>query len=333
MSKNKLSADPALYPESSVLINKFDIRDQDSLQQMEGFIFGIKTLEPLPLGNFDYDHLKSIHKHFFADVYSWAGQERTIDIAKGDCYFGHKQYITNELNKLFKKLQADNLLSNCPQEEFCKKLSYYFNEINAAHPFREGNGRTQRAFCDLLAQQSDYHINWNKMDQDEYMQASISGFLQGDYIAMENIFKKIITQLHKVHKIDDISISTKTTELLKLYVKKQLQLTECLHQKNQLLLENSPHLQNTRDALLKINRELQSTAKELIATSEGQILLKQPPVTLQKQGGFSAIFGRIEQDSISIPDALAIFYYARNTATITPQLTQKQDAYSTSRSL
>jgi len=94
-----------LYPQSSVLINRFDIKNQNRLQEVEGLIFGLKNLEPFPKGQLDYDHLKAIHKHFFGEVYVWAGEERTIDIAKGNSYFAHKQYITTEINKLFKRIR------------------------------------------------------------------------------------------------------------------------------------------------------------------------------------------------------------------------------------
>jgi cell filamentation protein len=160
---------------------------------LEGTLFALKYLEPLPRGNFDYDHLKAIHSHFFYDIYDWAGQERAIDIAKGDSYFAHKQFISTEVNKLFYCLKQDNYLQDLQQKEFCKKLAYYFNEINAAHPFREGNGRTQRAFCDLIAENNGYRLDWSQVSKEEYTRASIYGF-NGNYEIMENIFKKIMVK-------------------------------------------------------------------------------------------------------------------------------------------
>lgn len=110
------------------------------MQEIEGFIFGLKNREELPRGNFDYAHLQAIHRHFFYEIYEWAGKERTIDIAKGDSYFCHQQYITKELDKLFSKLKTDNYLREFSLNDFCKKLSFYFNEINAAHPFKKQGG-------------------------------------------------------------------------------------------------------------------------------------------------------------------------------------------------
>ena len=74
------------YPDSKVLINKFDIRDMDSLMERErGFTsFRLTQLEANPIkGNFDLKHLQSIHKHLFQDIYSWAGELRLVEISKG----------------------------------------------------------------------------------------------------------------------------------------------------------------------------------------------------------------------------------------------------------
>lgn len=100
------------------------------------------------------------------------------------------------MDTIFNKLQKDNYLCGLERGEFCDKLSYYFNEINAAHPFREGNGRTQRAFCDLLTHQAQYSLNWKKVTREEYLQASIAGF-NGHYEAMTEIFKSITQKRHE----------------------------------------------------------------------------------------------------------------------------------------
>lgn len=200
MSKTKW-IDPYVYPGTNTLINKFDIKDSNKLQELEAIFFLSKKSDPLPSGNFDFKHLKAIHNHYFGDVYSWAGKERTINIAKGDSHFAHTQYITSEITKLFTKLKNDNHLQNFPQNDFSEKLSYYFNEVNAIHPFREGNGRTQRAFFSALADKSGYYLDWTAIKQEKYIEANISGFIHGDYDAMTNIFKQIISPL-KMPKIE-----------------------------------------------------------------------------------------------------------------------------------
>lgn len=185
--------DPYLYPSTDVLINKFDIKDEKKLQEVEAFIFSLKSAEPLPKGDFDYQHLKDLHKHFFGEIYTWAGEERTIDLVKGDSYFAHFKYISNWLDKLFKMLKQEDL-SNLPVNELSQRLSYYFNEINAAHPFREGNGRVQRSFCELITNTVGYTLDWSLIKREAYLEASIQG-MRGNYMPMASLFSQIINPL------------------------------------------------------------------------------------------------------------------------------------------
>ncbi|NNM59058.1 MAG: hypothetical protein HKM04_04520 [Legionellales bacterium] len=190
-----------VYPGTTVLINLHGIRDQEKLDQYELMLYTAQVNEPLPRGQLDYAHLKAIHHHFFGTLYAWAGQERTVDIAKGDTLFAHYPYIASASQKLFSQLNNELFLRSLDKGDFCERLSYYFNEINAIHPFREGNGRTQRAFCDLLAKQANYTLDWTKTTTIDYIQASIEGF-QGNYVAMQTIFERITSpKLH--HKLTE----------------------------------------------------------------------------------------------------------------------------------
>ena len=183
-------ADPYLYPGTDILINKLDIRDAKKLQDAEALIFFVKMNEPIPVGAFNYEHLKEIHRLYFADLYPWAGEERTIDFSKGDSFFARHDYINKEINKLFLKLKSENYLIGQDYAKFCNKMSFYFNEINALHPFREGNGRTLRIFCEALAENAGYHLDWTKVTAEEYLHANIKGF-HGNYGEMTEIFQKI----------------------------------------------------------------------------------------------------------------------------------------------
>ncbi len=184
--------DPYVYNGSKTLINKHDILDAQKLEDLEAAFYRVRLAEPLPSGHFDYAHLKRIHKHLFGDIYEWAGHERTVDIVKGDSHFARKEFIKSALEKIFIKLETDNYLENLAQIEFCKKLAYYFNEINAAHPFREGNGRTLRAFCDLLAEKAGYRLDWGKITPNDFIQANIEGF-KGNDQATEMLLQKIVS--------------------------------------------------------------------------------------------------------------------------------------------
>ncbi len=186
-------SDPYLYPGTTTLINNFAIKNSQNLQELESAHYHIKLQQDFPLGKFDYVSLKAIHAHLFGDVYPWAGQERTVDIAKGNSYFCHVQFINKELKKIFEKLKNDELLNSLEKPVFCKKLAYYFNEINAVHPFREGNGRTLRLFCQNLAKNAGYDLAWPEADRAEYLQASIAGF-QTDDTPMCLLLEKLVSR-------------------------------------------------------------------------------------------------------------------------------------------
>ena len=90
------------------------------------------------------DGYRALHRHLFQDLYDWAGQDRTVNIAKGGSSFAHVPYIARELDKRFADTRAGDALKGLARDEFFDRLGNHINEINAIHPFREGNGRTMR---------------------------------------------------------------------------------------------------------------------------------------------------------------------------------------------
>jgi cell filamentation protein len=189
--------DPYLYPGTQTLINRFSIKDPERLQELESAYYHIKLNQPVPTGNFDYEHLKAIHFHLFGDVYPWAGKERTIDISKNDSQFGLCHYLGKELNKLFNNLKEEDYLCGLEKSVFCEKLAHYFNEVNAAHPFREGNGRAQRLFCEHLALKAGFSLRWIDADKNDYIEASTAGFKSSDE-PMMNLLMKIVHPFNEI---------------------------------------------------------------------------------------------------------------------------------------
>ncbi len=181
------------YPNSNVLINKLGIKDLNRLHEIERKLTMLRLIELLdkPIsGKFDFKHLQKIHAYIFQDVYDWAGKARTIDIAKGNM-FCNVRFIDTQAEEIFKKLKKDKYLVGLDEETFIKKLAYYFSEINALHPFREGNGRSQREFIRMLASKSGYVINFANISEKEMMEASKDSFLC-KYDKMEKLFAKCI---------------------------------------------------------------------------------------------------------------------------------------------
>lgn len=145
------------YPNSNVLVNKLGIKDKDKLSVIERKLTMLRLLELFekPIyGKFDLRHLQSIHGYIFQDVYEWRGKIRTVDIAKGNMFCNVK-FIESQAKNIFSNLRNDKYLEGLCREDFISKLAYYFSEINALHPFREGNGRSQREFIRMLALKTD----------------------------------------------------------------------------------------------------------------------------------------------------------------------------------
>lgn len=181
------------YPDSDVLINKLDIRELDKLYTFERKLTMLRLLELMdkPIsGKFDFKHLQAIHRYIFQDVYDWAGKVRTVDIAKGNM-FCNVRFISDQADEIFTKLKEEKYLAGLDEEAFIKRLAYYFSEINALHPFREGNGRSQREFIRSLALKNGYLLYFDRVTGEEMISASQKSFLC-DYSEMEEMFSKCI---------------------------------------------------------------------------------------------------------------------------------------------
>ena len=164
------------YPDSNVLKNKLNIRDNKLLKTAEEEITLIKQMELLknPIkGNFSKAHLMNIHKFIFEDIYSFAGKIRREQISKADTMFYPPNLIDRELDKVFAKIKEKNMLKETDEEKVFDNLAYVMAELNIIHPFREGNGRSIREFIRLMAKRMGYDLNWGNVDKEELLEASI----------------------------------------------------------------------------------------------------------------------------------------------------------------
>ena len=164
------------YPDSNVLKNKLNIRDNKLLKTAEEEITLIKQMELLknPIkGNFSKAHFMNIHKFIFEDIYSFAGKIRREQISKADTMFYPPNLIDRELDKVFAKIKEKNMLKETDKEKVFDNLAYVMAELNIIHPFREGNGRSIREFIRLMAKRMGYDLNWGNVDKEELSEASI----------------------------------------------------------------------------------------------------------------------------------------------------------------
>ena len=126
-------------------------------------------------GKFDFNHIKKIHVFLFGDIYEWAGKVRIVNISKGN-QFCLCQYIDSQMEDVLNKLKKEKYLEGLDIVNMSKRLSYYLGEINAIHPFREGNGRTQRMFIQELSEYNGYRLDWSKIKEEEMLEASVQSF-------------------------------------------------------------------------------------------------------------------------------------------------------------
>jgi len=169
--------DPLCYPGTHVLRNRANIPDQNELDEFEQLMFDSRAREALPDGDLDFAHYRALHRHFFQDVYEWAGQTRIIRTGKGENWFCYPEYIEREANRLFAELAArDHLARTESKEAFAKGASWFLAEINAIHPFREGNGRTQLVFLTMLTRYAGYELDESKLEPKRFLDAMIRSF-------------------------------------------------------------------------------------------------------------------------------------------------------------
>jgi cell filamentation protein len=150
-----------------------------------------RAMEPLPSGPLTSDYYLAIHRHLFQDVYEWAGKIRSVRISKGDSTFCYPEYIERELAKLFEGLAADSELSGLDPAQFAEKAGAVIAELNAIHPFREGNGRTQLSFLVELSERAGHPLNLEGLDPQTILSATIASF-GGDSRTLSKLIYNLI---------------------------------------------------------------------------------------------------------------------------------------------
>lgn len=178
------ASDPHTEAGSDCPKNYFGIPSYEQLQNVERS-FGIRRAAQLEdrdiTGCFDSSHLKAIHKFLFQDVFPWAGEFRVVNIYKGESPFAQPFHIQSALTEVLSKLPLERSLRDLSTQGFARRAAFYLGEINAIHPFREGNGRTQREFIRQLAVQAGHPLSWQGFTQRQMVDASVASHLRGNY--------------------------------------------------------------------------------------------------------------------------------------------------------
>ncbi len=165
---------------NGVLRNRLGLTDPALLQVAESDITRVRLLglasRPLA-GSYDLVHLCAFHTAIFGMLYDWAGQLRTVEIAKGSSAFCRVAQLEAYAGEVFGRLAAERYLRGCTRDQLVAGLAELYGDLNALHPFREGNGRTQRAFLSQLAQDAGYLLDWSGLDACQNEEASIRSFV------------------------------------------------------------------------------------------------------------------------------------------------------------
>lgn len=179
------------YAGTNTYKNKLGIRDEDILEQIEREITGRKAREPFPrtAHHRHFAGFRAIHRHLFCDLYSWAGKVRTYTTGRGSTPFATPDNIGSWMNEQFAKLEANSYLVGLDADDFSKAAAEAVNEINAGHPFPDGNGRTQRHWLRMLANNAGFNITLIDNDREQWNEASRIGFEKYDHTPMAELIK------------------------------------------------------------------------------------------------------------------------------------------------
>jgi cell filamentation protein len=162
------------YVGTNVLRNHFGIRNVVELKRIEADITTIRQHDLLSkpvTGRFTANHLCSIHRYLFGDIYPFAGRYRRESIAKGQTIFENPANIERKLKKLLAQLKDECFLKQTTTQSFLPRMAYYFTELNYLHPFREGNGRATREIIRQLLLVNGYVVDWSAVSVDELLSA------------------------------------------------------------------------------------------------------------------------------------------------------------------
>jgi len=181
-----MNDDPYVYPGTSILINKLGIHSTEELDTAEREIVSRRLLQPVPRGDFDLPHLQAIHRHLFQDIYEWAGEVRQFGtLHKGSSAFLDAGRIPMGIGDVHNRIIKAGYFANTTPRDFALGAARIIGDVNYAHPFREGNGRTQLQYLKQLGERAGHDIDLSALRRDTWIAASIASHPdQNDYTPM-----------------------------------------------------------------------------------------------------------------------------------------------------
>jgi len=218
--------DPYLISGTTVLRNLVGATTSAELSAAEADLSFARATQllndPVPATN-DLAELKTIHFRLFQDVYEWAGQLRAVDVKKdvpGAEFFMPFVHIELAAAHCFHDLAEEEHLNGLEREAFVERLAFHYEKINYVHPFREGNGRTQRVFWNRVALEAGWQLDWRPVHGEENHLAARAGSDDGNLLPLINMFEKIVappaaesSEAWATQELRRLSINTSDTEM------------------------------------------------------------------------------------------------------------------------
>lgn len=177
-----MNGDPYVQ-DNGVMINLLGLSDGRALAKAEANLTRRRIFQLLksPLaGTFDFTHLCEIHKAIFQDIYPWAGQPRTVRIAKSGSEFAHPAHIESSAKAALDKIAQQRMQIGNDRGKLLNAITDAFSSLNKIHPAREGNGRVLMVFLSQLAQEHGHILKWENVKRDMLIATSIFSFSGND---------------------------------------------------------------------------------------------------------------------------------------------------------
>ena len=203
LSREPDPARPYLYRGTNSRINKFGILNPYALDLVVRSTSGIRhqllRVQPIA-GAFDLDHLCAIHRFLFQDVYPWAGDLRVVDFDRSQDPYTHPDKLLAETNQLLSQLARENYLRGLGFEPFTERLTFYIHNLYKIHPFRDGNGRSIRAFLEQLSRAAGYEFDLGRAPQNERHRTAQKAH-QGDMLPLTQLIRGVTRALEASDRI------------------------------------------------------------------------------------------------------------------------------------
>ena len=186
-------------PKTGLLKNLQDITDPDILLFVESGVV-TKRLQELyekPIKIKSIDSLFEIHRHLFQDIYAWAGKKRIVEISKDGKQFFPTSHFDNAFRYINQLITDFNKIPREHKNQLADKLAEILDNVNYLHPFREGNGRTQREFLRLLALEKDLTLNLNPPDNKSVYERYMKGTIESEVKTLTELIFELIDENEK----------------------------------------------------------------------------------------------------------------------------------------